>query len=159
MLGYVLVRQPTMILHSIKSVMSVRSVILIRMYCFGIKINIRNIRNLMRIYCFGINSLFVTVIILPGWESWYSHWSCYQLLVQTVVGVGVVVTPPFESARVSAEARMRQRERHRDRFGVFSQAKANGRQPCETSFALRCGDVLGDKEYEGRPDQETVAWA
>ena len=35
----------------------------------------------------------------------------------------------------------------------------DGRQPCETSFALRCGDVLGDKGYAGRPDQETVAWA
>ena len=31
--------------------------------------------------------------------SWYSHWFCWRLLVDTAGGVGVVVTPPLESAR------------------------------------------------------------
>ena len=40
----------------------------------------------------------IMLLIWGGW-FWCSHWSCQQLLEHAAVGVGVVVTPPLESAR------------------------------------------------------------
>ena len=74
------------------------------------------------------------MLLVVGW-FWCSHWSFWHLLGHTSVGVRVVVTPPLERG-VFTEVRRRQRECHRDRFGVFSQAKVDASNPARR--ASRC---------------------
>ena len=91
-------------------------------------------------------------------KLWFgcSHWPCWQLLGHTAVGSGVVVVPPLEG--VLTKVWGRQRERHRDRFGVFSQAKADASNPARRVSRCVVATWLVDKGLEGRPDRETVAW-
>ena len=61
--------------------------------------------------------------------------------------------------QVESARRRCQRERHRDRIGVFSQAKADGSNPARRASHRVAATRLAGKGFEGRPDQETVAWA
>ena len=60
---------------------------------------------------------------------------------------------------VFTEVRRLQRECHRDRFGVFSQAKADASNPAKRASRYVVATWLADKLVEGRTDQGTVAWA
>ena len=79
--------------------------------------------------------------------------------MHAAVGAGVVRDADTrEWQRYFSEARRRERIRHSDRFGVFSQAKADASNPARRASPCVAATWLADKGIEGRLDQETDAW-
>ena len=85
-------------------------------------------------------SLALDAMLLVVWVwFWCSYWLRWQLLGRTAVGVGVVVTPPLESARGLCRSARASVTPSRSCRGVQPD-EGSWKQPCETSFAPGCGD-------------------